>query len=616
MTIRKMWPTTIAAVMMIALLSSFASAEIGQGPDPVDYSLNSEKEIVSVNSIVTPAISLSHSVVPGQWNYYATYDFDQLEGNARVSAVRLVAHIDGTVVNVDTDNDDIPEYTFTLLNEGDMWEGDVPTGTHIWSTEELTVHQYDDYRYDYEQVILPALRYWDNDYYYAGILSLGLGTDYILITAAYDDTYVAVDLDNDGTADQTNTLSSGQVWLLSTPAITLAGESLPGWAVGYDPRAGAHIYTTLDAGFTVPGGEPIQVHAFASMDQLFGSAYNIIPTTSLGKEYIFPRVDCLSPIHWDQADKMVFVATQPNTEIDIDADHDGLTDDTINLANPGDWAYWPIGSIDDAWDHGAYVSANEVIVAFYSSPGGGRGWDGFMSQMVPKLSARSDYWNSNGTSTIFQTGTSPYIHLFAYEDNTTVYRDTDNDGTADYTYTLDFLDGGMEILATQPGEHFWVEDPARHPVTMYQRIFYPASDCMSPVSYQVNPAQADLRVVEYRWGPPAPGYSFAEWPIFEGWTEVRIQNRGDGDAFNVIAEVMSWPPNTSVPDSQVTVGTILAGGSTWSTDTFSTRVDMANPGDPCEEVFWRIEYDDGAGVHHVIENVPEFPPGEGPPPCP
>ena len=127
---------------------------------------------------------------------------------------------------------------------------------------------------------------------------------------------------------------------------------------------------------------------------------------------------------------------------------------------------------------------------------------------------------------------------------------------------------------------------------------------------------ADLLAVEYRWGEPAPGYSFANPPIFEGWMDVRIENRGAGDAFNVTGEIMSWPINTTVPDTDVTVGDIPAGGSAWSVDTFTTHVDMAYPVDPCEEIFWRIEYDDAAGVHHVVENVPEFPPGEGPPQCP
>ena len=58
-------------------------------------------------------------------------------------------------------------------------------------------------------------------------------------------------------------------------------------------------------------------------------------------------------------------------------------------------------------------------------------------------------------------------------------------------------------------------------------------------------------------------------------------------------------------------------GSAWSADTFTTHVDTSIPGiDSCEGVVWRIEYDDAAGVHHVIEGVPEFPPGEGPEACP
>jgi len=123
--------------------------------------------------------------------------------------------------------------------------------------------------------------------------------------------------------------------------------------------------------------------------------------------------------------------------------------------------------------------------------------------------------------------------------------------------------------------------------------------------------------VEYRWGDPPPGYSFDDWPIFEGWMNVRIENRGTGDAFNVTATVTDWPINTTVPDPDVTVGDIAAGSSAWSADTFTTRVDMTIPGvDPCEGVIWRIEYDDAYGTHHVIEDVPQFPPGEGPPPCP
>jgi len=63
--------------------------------------------------------------------------------------------------------------------------------------------------------------------------------------------------------------------------------------------------------------------------------------------------------------------------------------------------------------------------------------------------------------------------------------------------------------------------------------------------------------------------------------------------------------STGVPDATVTVRDVPAECLAWS-------VDMTQPVDPCEGVFWRIEYDDTAGVHRVIENVPQFPPGEGP----
>jgi hypothetical protein len=126
--------------------------------------------------------------------------------------------------------------------------------------------------------------------------------------------------------------------------------------------------------------------------------------------------------------------------------------------------------------------------------------------------------------------------------------------------------------------------------------------------------QPELWTVDYRWGEPAPGFSFADWPTFKGWMDVRIENRGLGDAFNVTATVTSWPANVTVPDPDITANDIPAGGSAWSVDTFTTWVDMADPADSCEGIFWRIEYDDSTGVHHVVENVPEFPPGEGP--CP
>jgi len=116
---------------------------------------------------------------------------------------------------------------------------------------------------------------------------------------------------------------------------------------------------------------------------------------------------------------------------------------------------------------------------------------------------------------------------------------------------------------------------------------------------------------EYRWGDPAPGYSYDNWPIFESWVEVHFVNSGASDAYNVTATISYAPVNVTVVDGNVALGDIPAGGSAWSTgDTFTLQVDMSNPQDPNEGIEWRVEYDDTAGVHHVVENVPEFcPPG-------
>jgi PKD repeat protein len=135
------------------------------------------------------------------------------------------------------------------------------------------------------------------------------------------------------------------------------------------------------------------------------------------------------------------------------------------------------------------------------------------------------------------------------------------------------------------------------------------------VTITVNPVsvEAVLFAVEYAWGAPAPGYKWDPFPlIFIGWTHVRIENRGNTDVYNVTASITGYPTSQTVPDPDVTIGDIAAGASAWSIDTFTTRTDMTITVDPCDGWVWRIEYDDEFGVHHIIENVPEFPPGEGP----
>ncbi|MBC8232092.1 hypothetical protein H8E77_21300 [bacterium] len=119
-----------------------------------------------------------------------------------------------------------------------------------------------------------------------------------------------------------------------------------------------------------------------------------------------------------------------------------------------------------------------------------------------------------------------------------------------------------------------------------------------------------LRTINYRFGEPEPGFNMNNFPIYRYWMNVKIENIGDGNAFNVTASISSWPPNAilPIPDGNVTVGDILAGNNAWSSDTYTIELDLLQPGGGADQgITWTIEYDDSIGQHHVIEDVPEFP---------
>jgi len=114
---------------------------------------------------------------------------------------------------------------------------------------------------------------------------------------------------------------------------------------------------------------------------------------------------------------------------------------------------------------------------------------------------------------------------------------------------------------------------------------------------------------EYRWNTSInpKGYKWDPFPtLFRAWNDVHFVNNGTGDAYNVIATITCAPVNVNIIDGNVTLGDIPAGGSAWSKDFFELEVDMTNPQGPDKGICWRVEYDDAAGVHHVIKNVPKF----------
>lgn len=110
-----------------------------------------------------------------------------------------------------------------------------------------------------------------------------------------------------------------------------------------------------------------------------------------------------------------------------------------------------------------------------------------------------------------------------------------------------------------------------------------------------------LQPVQFTWGEPAPGYSYEDWPLFEGWMHVLIENPGPDNAYNVTATITSCPENFTIVDPDVTVGDIDAGLSAWSTDTFTYNIDMREPVDPQKGFVWRITYDDQFYHRHTVE---------------
>jgi hypothetical protein len=125
-------------------------------------------------------------------------------------------------------------------------------------------------------------------------------------------------------------------------------------------------------------------------------------------------------------------------------------------------------------------------------------------------------------------------------------------------------------------------------------------------------AVSDLWIVEYQWSTQtSPPYTMTVEPDgtieLDAWMEVRIENQGSGDAFNVTATLSEWPDYVQVLDGDVSFGDVPAGSDDWSDDDFGIRVICTGP-TPDDTVWWTIEWQDAGGHHHIMQNVPMFGP--------
>ncbi|HIE31859.1 MAG TPA: PKD domain-containing protein [Methanosarcinales archaeon] len=193
-------------------------------------------------------------------------------------------------------------------------------------------------------------------------------------------------------------------------------------------------------------------------------------------------------------------------------------------------------------------------------------------------------------------------------------RDTDCDGAYDTNDGFEIDNGLNPLNPDTDGDGV----PDGEEIDRWIEAGYSLSDAIANTKDQNSipptelPPKTELPELcpdEYRWNTSVSqtGYEWDPYPdLFRSWNDVHFMNYGTGDAYNVVATISYAPANVVIVDGDVKLGDIPAGSGAWSQDFFKLEVDMTNPQDPTEGVEWRVEYDDAAGVHHIVENVPQF----------
>jgi hypothetical protein len=137
----------------------------------------------------------------------------------------------------------------------------------------------------------------------------------------------------------------------------------------------------------------------------------------------------------------------------------------------------------------------------------------------------------------------------------------------------------------------------------------PPQDPVLPAIPQCQTPQPDaLCPDEYDWSPyTTPSWQSLGGNIYRGWYVVHFLNQGTADVYNVTATITYAPYNITILDGVISLGNITAGAGAWSTDDFGIEYDMNPPTpDPQDGIQWMMEYDDAAGNHYELHNVPKF----------
>ena len=221
--------------------------------------------------------------------------------------VNFIVYQDSTVINIDTNNDGIPDVTLSG-NRGDIlhWGGHTPSefpvvGAHIWANHPVNAYYkyvmsdwgaYEDGEYQYE---LQNVREWGKEYY------IPIRQSFTAIVASYDRTLVQVDTNNDGTAEYTQTLNKGQTWVLN---------NLP---------AGTHIFAT----------DRINVVEINTKDSTYygnTSAFTLLPVDGLESQYFVPKEEGYNYENAVDYTKVYLLGIYDDTRVFVDENRDGTPD--------------------------------------------------------------------------------------------------------------------------------------------------------------------------------------------------------------------------------------------------------------------------------------------------
>jgi hypothetical protein len=121
--------------------------------------------------------------------------------------------------------------------------------------------------------------------------------------------------------------------------------------------------------------------------------------------------------------------------------------------------------------------------------------------------------------------------------------------------------------------------------------------------YQDAKLETDIQAIACRLGEPPPSEDGA---IREINLDIRFENQGCGDAFDAWAYVIDCPSHMTVTQPFVYIGEIPAGGSTWSDNPLTIRVDTSATPAPGEGIVWYLEYMDANYNYRAIEDLIQF----------